>query len=203
MGSNPVHAFIFLRLWEKVITKKIRHSLYRTKQSRNLAYCNKCADQLISGIKNDRLMSKLQNTGRRDKTTKGMKECCARIGHFQHMSNGSTLFSHTHWGTKPLAHHLDASSGEEYELDIFAVDIKPEIHAQTVYNTSQNLRGAALGGKLSSPLELGVTKDINKSIMVTYCLHMQHTAGWNCSIVDPSRADDQKLFHPQQSNLIH
>ena len=68
--------------------------------------------------------------------------------------------------TKPQAHHLDASLGEEHEIDLFTVDIKPEVHAQTVNNTSQNPRGAALGRKLSSPLELGVTKDINKAIMV-------------------------------------
>ena len=41
-------------------------------KSRNLEYCNKCQDQLISGMNNEGLMSKLQNMGRRDKTTKGM-----------------------------------------------------------------------------------------------------------------------------------
>ena len=55
---------------------------------------------------------------------------------FQCMSYGSTFFSHTIWGTKIQAHHLDASSGGEYEIDLFAVDIKPEIYAQTVYSTS-------------------------------------------------------------------
>ena len=53
------------------------------------------------------------------------------------MSYGSTFFSHTLWGTKLWgtklqAHHLDAGSGEEYEIDLSAVDIKPEIYAQTV-----------------------------------------------------------------------
>ena len=41
-------------------------------KSRNLEYCNKCQDQLISGMNNEGLMSKLQNMGRRDKTTKVM-----------------------------------------------------------------------------------------------------------------------------------
>ena len=57
------------------------------------------------------------------------------------MSYGSTFFSHTLWGTKLWgtklqAHHLDAGSGEEYEIDLSAVDIKPEIYAQTVYSIS-------------------------------------------------------------------
>ena len=52
------------------------------------------------------------------------------------MSYGSTFFNHTIWGTKIQAHHLDASLGEEYEIDLFAVDIKPEIYAQTVFSTS-------------------------------------------------------------------
>ena len=44
-------------------------------QSRRLEYCNKCEDQLlrdkfISGITNERLMSKLLDKGHRDKTTK-------------------------------------------------------------------------------------------------------------------------------------
>ena len=44
----------------------------KKKKSRSLEYCNKCQDQLISGINNEGRMSKLQNMGRRDKTTKGM-----------------------------------------------------------------------------------------------------------------------------------
>ena len=52
------------------------------------------------------------------------------------MSNESTLFSHTLWGTKLQAHHIDASSGEEYEIDLFTAGIKSEIYAQTVYSTS-------------------------------------------------------------------
>ena len=44
-------------------------------QGRRLEYCNKCEDQLlrdkfISGINNERLMSKLLDKGHRDKTTK-------------------------------------------------------------------------------------------------------------------------------------
>ena len=57
------------------------------------------------------------------------------------MSDESTLFNHTLWGTKLWgtklqAHHLDASSGEEYVIDLFAAGIKSEIYAQTVYSTS-------------------------------------------------------------------
>ena len=63
---------------------------------------------------------------------------------FPRVSNGSTLFSRTFLGTKPQRHHLGASSGEEYETDLFEVDIKPEIYVQTVYSTSQNPKGAAL-----------------------------------------------------------
>ena len=44
----------------------------KNNKSRNLEYCNKCQDQLISGMNNEGLMSKLQNMGRRDKTTKVM-----------------------------------------------------------------------------------------------------------------------------------
>ena len=44
----------------------------KKKKIGNLAYCDKCQDQLISGMNNEGLMSKLQNMGRRDKTTKGM-----------------------------------------------------------------------------------------------------------------------------------
>ena len=43
-----------------------------TKVAHGSEYCNKCQDQLISGMNNEGLMSKLQNMGRRDKTTKGM-----------------------------------------------------------------------------------------------------------------------------------
>ena len=38
-----------------------------------------------------------------------------------------------------LAHHLDATLGEEYEADLFEVDVKPEKYDQIVYSTSQNL----------------------------------------------------------------
>ena len=64
------------------------------------------------------------------------------------------------------AHNLDASSGEVYETDLLIVDIKPEIYAQNVFSTSQNPHGVALGRKLCSPLEIDVTKDLNKPIMV-------------------------------------
>ena len=42
------------------------------KKGKSLEYCSKCQDQLISEINNEGLMSKLQNMGRRDKTTKDM-----------------------------------------------------------------------------------------------------------------------------------
>ena len=42
------------------------------KTNESLEYCNKFQDQLISGINNEGLVSKLQNMGRRDETTKGM-----------------------------------------------------------------------------------------------------------------------------------
>ena len=103
------------------------------------------------------------------------------------------------------AHNLDASSGEVYETDLLIVDIKPEIYAQTVYSTSQNPHDVALGRKLFSPLEIDVTqglKQINHG-SVRYYLHMQQTTKKNCSIVDPSWAHDEKLSHPQQSNLIN
>ena len=103
------------------------------------------------------------------------------------------------------AHNLDASSGEVYESDLLMVDIKPEIYAQTVYSTSQNPHDVALGRKLFSPLEIDVTKDSKKSIMVL--LDTTSTCNKppkkNCSIVDPSWAHDEKLSHPQQSNLIN
>ena len=31
---------------------------------------------------------------------------------------------------------------------------------------------------------------------------MQHTARWNCSIVDPSRADDQNYFTHSKATLF-
>ena len=45
---------------------------WKRKKGESLEYCSKCQDQLISEINNEGLMSKLQNMGCRDKTTKGM-----------------------------------------------------------------------------------------------------------------------------------
>ena len=45
---------------------------WKKKKGKSLEYCSKCKDQLISEINNEGLMSKLQNMGRRDKTTKDM-----------------------------------------------------------------------------------------------------------------------------------
>ena len=46
----------------------------KTKKEKNgsLEYCNEFQGQLILGIANEGLVSKLQNMGRRDETTKGM-----------------------------------------------------------------------------------------------------------------------------------
>ena len=77
------------------------------------------------------------------------------------MPNGSTPLA-----SSTQAHHLDASLGEEYETDLFEVDVKPEKYAQSVYSTSQNLHDAVVGRKFFSHLKLGVTKDLTKSIRV-------------------------------------
>ena len=74
-------------------------------------------------------------------------------------------------GASPLpsstqAHHLDATLREEYEIDLFEVDIKPEKYAQSVYSTSQNPHGTVVGRKFFSHLKLGVTKVLTKSIRV-------------------------------------
>ena len=81
---------------------------------------------------------------------------CGRIGHFARACR---------MGAPPVpsssqAHHLDASLGEEYETDLYEVDIKPEKYAQSVYSTSQNPRDAVVGRKFFSHLKLGVTKDL-------------------------------------------
>ena len=75
------------------------------------------------------------------------------------MSNGSTPVA-------TQAHHLDATLEEEYEPDLFEVDIKPDKYARSVNSTSQNLHGTMVGRKFSSFLKLGVTKDLTKSIRV-------------------------------------
>ena len=74
-------------------------------------------------------------------------------------------------GAPPLpssiqAHHLDATLREEYETDLFEVDIKPQKYAQSVYSTSQNPHGMVVGRWFFSHLKLGVTKDLTKSIRV-------------------------------------
>ena len=64
--------------------------------------------------------------------------------------------------------HLDhdATLREEYETDLFEVDIKPEKYVQSVYSTSQNPHGTVVDRKFFSHLKLGVTKDLTKSIRV-------------------------------------
>ena len=64
------------------------------------------------------------------------------------------------------AHHLDATLREEYETDLFEVDIKPGKYAQSVYSTSQYPHGTVVGRKFLRHLKLGMTKDLTKSIKV-------------------------------------
>ena len=90
------------------------------------------------------------------------REGCGRIGHFARACR---------MGATPLpsstqAHHLDATLREEYETDLFEVDIKPEKYAQSVCSSSQNPHGMVVGRKFFSHLKLGVTKDLTKSIRV-------------------------------------
>ena len=61
------------------------------------------------------------------------------------VSNGSTSVP-----SSSQTHHLDASLGEEYETDLYEVDIKPEKYAQSVYSTSQNPRDAVVGRSSSA-----------------------------------------------------
>ena len=93
------------------------------------------------------------------------KEHCARIGRSACQMGAPSLARSSEAPNPMQAHNLDASSGEVYETDLLIVDIKPEIYAQTVYSTSQNPHGVALGRKLFSPLEIDVTKNLTKSIM--------------------------------------
>ena len=55
---------------------------------------------------------------------------------------------------------------EDYETDLFEVDIKPEKYAQSVYSTSKSPHGTVVGRKFFSHLKLGLTKDLTKSIRV-------------------------------------
>jgi len=79
-------------------------------------------------------------------------------------------------------HHLDATLREEYETNLFEVDIKPKEYAQSVYSTSRNPHGTVVGRKFFSLLKLGVTKDLTKSIRVqlhtasTYNTHPERLA---------------------------
>jgi len=68
--------------------------------------------------------------------------------------------------TKHQARHLDASLNEEYETDLFEVEVKPEKYAQSVYSTAEDPHGTLVGRKFFSHLKLGVTKDTTKSIRV-------------------------------------
>ena len=240
-------------------------------QGRRLEHCDKCEDQLlrdkfISGINNERLMSKLLDKGHRDKVTKEVvpfktmlqiaknfeqcekakavmqqakgpteqvnytgtrkpskseqnwgqgqssqskseqnwgqgqssrqgktdicqycagpsyprsicpasnKRCskkgCGRIGHFARACRmGAPPFAKPlePVSTKHQAHHLDASLNEEYETDLFEVEVKPEKYAQSVYSTAEDPHGTLVGRKFFSHLKLGVPKDTTKSIRV-------------------------------------
>ena len=58
------------------------------------------------------------------------------------------------------------SLNEEYETDLFEVEVKPEKYAQSVYSTAEDPHGTRVGRKFFSHLKLGVTKDTTKSIRV-------------------------------------
>ena len=83
------------------------------------------------------------------------------------MSNVSNLFSQILWGTKP---HAGTQSWCQFRWSVW--NWSPYSGYQTrnicpnCLSTSQNPHDVALGRKLFSPLEIDVTKDLNKSIMV-------------------------------------
>ena len=53
---------------------------------------------------------------------------CARIGHFSGARQmGAPSLAIPSETTNSEAQNLNASSGEEYEINLFVVDIKPEI----------------------------------------------------------------------------
>ena len=98
----------------------------------------------------------------------GFKEAlCENRTLFQHMSNGRNLFSQILWGTKP---HAGTQSWCQFRRSVW--NWSPYSGYQTrnicpnCLSTSQNPHDVALGRKLFSPLEIDVTKDLNKSIMV-------------------------------------
>jgi len=104
-----------------------------------------------------------------------------------------------HVPSSSQAHHLDASLGEEYETDLFEVDIKPEKYAQSVYSTSQNPYDAVVSHKFFSHLKLGVTKDLIKSIRVqldTASTCNTLPARKIYSVINSYWAEDHKLPHP-------
>ena len=68
--------------------------------------------------------------------------------------------------TKHQTCHLDASLNEEYETNLFEVEVKPEKYAQSVYSTAKDPHGTWVGRTFFSHLKLGVTKDMPKSIRV-------------------------------------
>ena len=77
------------------------------------------------------------------------------------MTNGGTPLP-----SSTQARHPDATLREDYETDLFEVDIKPEKYAQSVYITSQNPHGTVVGRKFFGHLKLEVTKGLTKSIRV-------------------------------------
>ena len=64
--------------------------------------------------------------------------------------------------TKHQARHFDFSLSEEYETDLFEVDVKPGKCTQSVYSTAETPRGTLVDRKFFSHLKLGVTKDMTK-----------------------------------------
>ena len=86
--------------------------------------------------------------------------CICRIG-APSLARSSEFVS-----TKPQAHHLYVSLGEEHETNHLEVDIKLKEDVQSVYNISKNPHGAALGRRFFSHLIISLTKDLTKSIRV-------------------------------------
>ena len=71
--------------------------------------------------------------------------------------------------SKQQVRHLDASlseDGEDYETDLYEVDVIPEKYAQSVFSTAENPRGTRVGRTFFSHLKLGITKGMTKSIRI-------------------------------------
>lgn len=110
--------------------------------------------------------------------------CICRIG-APSLARSSEFVS-----TKPQAHHLYVSLGEEHETNHLEVDIKLKEDVQSVYNISKNPHGAALGRRFFSHLIISLTKDLTKSIRV------QLDTACTCNTIPEKIA--QSLISPRQ-----